>query len=150
MKTLKTLKTLVEEAKCRKGAADGTTKRGAYWLACQPIKTRRAGGDGIGNSGADITYLLELRHYRSGEVSAVIHNDSWHQNGSHSGGGDSYHQMPAVLDCATVEEVIVALKAGVEGCYGRETCISSNFEESLSAALAALSMPEYATAPDEM
>jgi len=144
------MKNCIENSKCRRGTADGTTKSGAYWFACDAIKLRCAGGDGIGQSGADITFWLELRHYRSGECRAVIHRNAWHQNGCYGGGGDCYTQMPAILVCATVEDVIVALKAGIDDGYGRETCYSDYHEETLTAALTALGLPATAPAPDDM
>ena len=137
-----TLKNCVEAAKCRKGPAKGTTKRGAYWLAHKPIKIRRAGGDGIGNSGADLTFTLELRHFRGGEVRSTIHCAAYHQNGDH----DSYESLD-LGDCSSVEQVIVRLK-GHSFCDG-DACYSDFFEDTLTAALVELGLPEREPAPDE-
>lgn len=140
-----TIREAIEATKCRKGTADGTTKDGAYWLAIPPVKIRRWGGDGIGNSGADMTTKLELRHYRSGETRAVAHVDGWHQNG---GTRDQWHRLD-ILDCATVEDVIVALKCGVSGDYDRETVYSDLCEDALQDALAKLGLAVSAPSPDE-
>src|SRR5690606_1635651 len=103
-----TIRDQVVARKCRVGKAAGTTKHGAYWLACDPITLRRTGGDGIGNNGPAVTYWLELRHYRSGLVQASIHRDAWHQNGSYGGSGDSWETLDSVADGQQ--------PAGVLGC----------------------------------
>lgn len=142
---MKTLVQLVEATKCRKGKADGTTKKGAFWLAAE-IMTRSFGGDGIGQSAADMDYSLQLRHFRNGAVTTVMHYHAWHQN---SGTVHAYH--PAnVGDCKTVEEVIVALKGMKVGSgYYPENVYSDRFEEKLTAALVAIGMSEMEPAPDE-
>ena len=141
---MKTLKECIESVKCRKGAAAGTTKRGAYWLACEPIEIRRYGGDGIGNSGADCTNYLELRHYRSGEVAAILHGDYWHQNGA---GPDDWEQVPALLACTTIEFVIVTLK-GVS-FQDQAHVFSDSKADKLTDALAAIGMAEQDPSPDQ-
>lgn len=149
---MKTLKSLIIDRKIRKGTAHGTTKRGAYWtLADKPNEyfaiLRRSGGDGIGQSAPDVTHGLELRHFRSGEVRAVIVRDAYHQNGSYSSGGTSYHDASAILDCVTVEDVIVALKAA--GTEESGSVYSDGKVENLTRALVALGLPVSAPAPDE-
>jgi len=142
-----TLGVCVAYKKCRKGKATGTTRDGAYWLVCDPIICRRAGGDGIGNSSADLTYELELRHYRDGEVRAVMVRDAYHQNGS----SRRYRSVPELLECRTVEAVIVCLKQGVDfenGAY-TETVYSDLKEELLTNALVKLGLAECEQAPDE-
>lgn len=143
---MKTLKEAVEAEQCRKGKADGTTKRGAYWLATDPIIIRRSGGDGIGQSSADVTWTLELRHYRSGEVRPVIHRDAWHQNGSWSGAGDDYYGRQDIGGAGTIEEVVVRLKNGV----GDEACYSDKRYDDLRDALLAIGMTESIPGPDEV
>ncbi len=144
---MKTLKELIADRKCRKGAAAGTTKRGAYWLACEPIKIRSYGGDGIGQSAPDIDHHLELRHYRSGEIRAMVCRNARHQNS-----GTSTRYSPAeLLDCTTSEQVIVALKGSQVECgydYS-EHAYSDYFADSLTKTLAALGMPDSEPAPDE-
>jgi hypothetical protein len=140
------LKTCIEAAKCRKGYAANTTNRGAYWLACPRIKLRRAGGDGIGQSSADLTYWLNLRHYRSGECAAVIQAESYHQDGSYR----AFHSLPSLLDAATTEDVIVILKAGIRDATGEyDTCYSDLCHDILATALGELGLPYEAAAPDE-
>lgn len=140
---MKTLKELIIETKCRRGKSAGTTKRGAYWEASESIMIRNYGGDGIGNNSTDWKNFLELRHYRSGEVQAVVNYHGWHQN---RGTTDRYRSVP-ILDCATVEDVIVVLK-GVN-CED-EAAYSDSFEDRLTAGLAALGMAECEPAPDEI
>ena len=69
---MKTLKEIIVETKCRKGESDGTTKQGAFWFACDEILIRSFGGDGVGQSSTDLRNYLQLRHYRNGEVKAVV------------------------------------------------------------------------------
>lgn len=156
---MKTLYQAIVDRKCRTGKAKGTTSYGAYWLACDPIEIRQFGGDGIGNSGASVTMYLLLRHYRSGLVQASIHRDAWHQNGSHSGGGDAWETLDKVSDgqradgflgVTTVEDAIVALKKYRfgEGDYS-QAVYSDGCEEELTKALVSLGLPESAPAPDE-
>lgn len=143
---MKTLQECVESVKCRKGQATGTTKRGAYWLACEPIKIRSFGGDGIGNSAASCTHYLELRHYRTGEVRATIHADYWHQNGAKP---DVYQSAP-ILECTTVEQVIVALKGeSIGNDDWKDSVYSDYFEDKLTEALTGLGLAESEPAPDD-
>src|SRR3990167_5117905 len=108
---MKTLKEIVEDCHCRKGKSDGITKRGAYWLAWDPIVCRRSGGTGCGQSSPDVTYYLLLRHFRSGEVRPIIHREAWHQNSAYSGAGDTYNSIPELLECTTIEQVVSILLA---------------------------------------
>ena len=144
---MRTLTQIIHATKCRKGKAAGTTKKGAFWLACDEIKIRSWGGDGIGQSGADMDYLLQLRHFRNGETAASLHYHAWHQN---DGTTHKYHTCPALLDCTTVEQIIVVLKGTqVDSGYCPENVYSDRMEEKLTAALVALGMPVMETAPDE-
>lgn len=140
-----TLKTAVENQKCRKGKSDGITKQGAYWLACDPITIREHGGDGIGQSAPSITWTLELRHFRNGEVRSVLHRYAWHQNGSWSGGGDRYFGRPSLADMTTVEEIVANLKEGTD----EEKCYSDHWYGDIKDALVDLGMVEAEPSPDQ-
>jgi hypothetical protein len=140
---MKTLQELIVAAKCRKGAAAGTTKKGAYWLACEPIKIRVYGGDGIGQSSPDCTNFLELRHFRDGSVQTVVEFASWHQN--QGGRRESYVTVPALAMCETVEDVIVCLKS----CGTEVAAYSDKMEDKLTDGLVAFGLPVSAPAPDE-
>jgi len=144
---MKTLKQLVEEVKCRKGKSAGVTKEGAFWFAVEPIPIRSYGGDGVGQSTADCVNYLQLRHYRSGLVKAVVNFHSWHQN---SGTSNSYKTV-SILDCSTVEDVIVVLKAVQEdNAYGHgDVAYSDRKEEWLTDVLTEIGMPVSEKAPDE-
>lgn len=144
---MSTLKQLVEAAKCRKGEATGTTKAGAFWLAGR-VKIRSCGGDGIGQSGSDVNYYLSLRHYRGGEVRAVVSCNVWHEN---DGSRTTYRTVEELLRCTTVEELEVELKKGVDfdGGGGVETVYGDYHADDLSEILTGLGMPESAPAPDE-
>lgn len=143
---MKTLKDLLIARKIRKGTAHGTTKRGAFWLLegkDRATKIRRAGGHGIGNNSSDVTYWLDLRHYRSGEVSAVVDVESWHQNY-----GLKHHYIRAneVLNCSTVEEVIVTLK----GISDEDSPVYSDLQSTeLTKTLVDLGLPLSVPSPDE-
>lgn len=145
---MQTLKELVVASRCRKGEAVGTTRRGAYWLACKPILIRSYGGDGVGNSAADVRHFLVLRHFRDGQVTSVIHYHWWHQNGG--GPGDSYHAVD-LLECTTVEQVICKLKGtriDLDDDWS-EHAYSDFRKEELEESLTALGMPVSEPAPDE-
>lgn len=141
----KTLEIIVGAAKCRKGKAVGISEHGAYWLACDPIVIRRAGADGIGQSAADITYYLELRHYRSGLVRPVVWRSAWHQNGVWGGSGDDYFSVPGLRNAGTIEDVAALLLRGVAG----RTCYSVDCYSNLLLALGALGLPASEPGPDE-
>jgi hypothetical protein len=142
-KYMKTLKELIEATKCRKGSAAATTKRGAYWLAADPIKTRSFGGDGIGQSDADCSCELHLRHYRTAGVSAIVVSESWHQNY-----GTSRTYTPVdILDCTTVEYVIARL-LGTTDAAGNAIYTAWG-EDNLTAALTALGLPDAMPSPDD-
>lgn len=145
-----TVREAIEQAHCRQGKAAGTTKDGAYWLACEAIPLRSYGGDGIGQSAPSMTSELELRHYRNGMVRARCHFTSWHQNGSYSGGGDSqYVGADKILGCETAEDVIVALKDLRYGAgYDSGTPVYG-YGAHVAECLAALGIREAAPTPDE-
>lgn len=139
---MKRLEELIVAAKCRKGTSAGTTKQGAFWLACTPTLIRSFGGDGIGQASTDWRNYLQLRHYRNGEVKAVVNYHGWHQN---QGTSDSYRTVQ-ILDCTSIEDVIVILK----GVIHNETSAYSDWgKDNLTAALSELGMIESAPAPDE-
>ena len=135
---MKTLKELIEAQRCRKGKSAGTTKQGAFWLVCAPIWIRSFGENGIGNNAPDYRNYLQLRHYRSGEIKAVVNSRAWHQN---HGEENSYRSVPPILDCTTIEDVIVVLKDSFDA-------YSDSFETELVASLSGLGMVESAPAPD--
>lgn len=140
---MKTLKELIVAAKCRKGQSEGTTKQGAFWLACEPIEIRRYGGDGIGDASADCTNYLHLRHFRDGTVKAAVNFRSWHQN---HGTNNTYRSCDNILDCTTIEDVIVCLKhISDDG----SPAYSDRQMDYLITALTALGLTESAPAPDE-
>lgn len=143
-----TLRQAIEQARCRQGKAAGTTKDGAYWLACKPTKIRDYGGDGIGQNRADTQNYLELRHYRDGSVRARVNVSASHQNGNRGGAGEWYLNADAVLDCASAEAVIVALKSIRDEDHG--AMYGDAFEDDLVAAIAALGLPAAEVAPDEV
>jgi hypothetical protein len=142
---MKTLAECIEARKCRKGKATGTTRQGAYWLACEPIVIRNYGGDGIGNSAADCKHYLELRHFRDGNVMAVVHGHFWHQNGARP---DIYEHCSGLTSCKTVEEVIVYLKK-TKIDDETTTAYSDYYADTLTAALVGLGLAECEPGPDE-
>lgn len=100
---MKTLKELIEAARCRKGAAAGIDERGEWWQAGPTIKTGRSGGDGIGNSAATVRCDLQMRHYRSGTVVVGVLVERWHQN---VGTRSEWVSMAGLEECQTGAEVI--------------------------------------------
>lgn len=148
---MKNLKTLVEESKCRRGPSDGTTSSGAYWLACDPILIHSCGGDGIGNSSADVNYFLELRHFRAGTVEPVLVRSVYHQN---SGKKRYVVRCLDLLKCDTSEKVIISLKLGVcfPDCFPSpvDVVISDLYAEKyLLPALSRLGMVDAEPGPDD-
>lgn len=135
---MKTLKDLLIARKIRKGTAHGTTKRGAFWLLEGKDRATK-----IRQDSSDLTYWLDLRHYRSGEVSAVVDVESWHQNY-----GLKHHYIRAneVLNCSTVEEVIVTLK----GIRDEDSPVYSDLQSTeLTKTLVDLGLPLSVPPPDE-
>ena len=146
METQRTIEAAAIAAKCRKGKSDGITKNGAYWVALETL-TLTAGGDGIGQSAAQIEYRLQLRHYRSGQVTAAIVRGSWHQNYGHR---STVLGAPGVLVCETAEEVITALQSvdcGDEYGFAAD-CIEPFFYETIISALGEIGIPAAAASPD--
>jgi hypothetical protein len=143
---MKTLKDLIISARFRKGTAHGTTKRGAYWTQNEDnyfCCTRRAGGEGIGQSGPDIKYGLDFRHFRSGEVHAVIVCEAYHQN---TGKSEITVNSDGLLGATTAEDVIIALK-GID--MDGNPVLSKSREEELTQELVRFGLPACAPAPDE-
>ena len=149
---MKTLKELIIEAKCRKGEAHGTTKRGAYWCPFVSdadsyfVVTGDRGGDGIGQNAADVTVGLDLRHFRDGTVSAVLEHASYHQNTGHK--LNSTTNADQLLNCTTAEEVVVALR-GIELINDCGQALSTRCVEKIIARCVEIGMPKAAPAPDE-
>lgn len=146
---MKTIKEIIIESKCRKGPSAGVTKRGAFWIAFAKSDqyfsvTSRRGGDGVGQSSADVSVGLKFRHFRDGTVQAITVTECWHQN---TGTNRSTVDVSQILNCTTAEEVIAILKGTNAGDGGRS--ISSIFEEDLVADLAAIGIPAALPGPDE-
>jgi hypothetical protein len=145
----KLLRDLVVESKCRKGKAHGTDERGAYWYALHLADECYArlfsrGGDGIGRSGADITGWLEFKHYRNGDMVAQLVFHTWHEN---DGPGDQFF-VADILNCATAEEVVVALKK-MEMPDGKAALGSERMVNGLVQQLVGDGLVEAAPAPDD-
>jgi hypothetical protein len=138
-----TLKDLTIAKKVRKGESVGRNKQGSYWVAFSE-KTACYGGDGIGQSAADIDYLFKLKHYRSGEVEAVIVRHSWHQN---SGNHFNFIDAAKVLEMETVEDVLDYL-AFIKDA-GDRVYVDSSYRESMTKALEEFGLV-HAKAPDEI
>ena len=81
--------------------------RGEYWVVGHPTLLRDFGSDGLGNHAASCTIRLELRHYRDGHRSALLHFSSWHQN---YGTGNNYTNASELLECDTVSKMIARLE----------------------------------------
>lgn len=143
---MKTLKEIIVERKCRKGAADGTTKDGAYWIPVS-CKIDCAGGDGIGQNSASISWWLTIRHYRSGEVRAYLVCKSWHQN---TGTEREKVRADAVLDCTTIEDLVIAIKKhAITDEYNGESVqvdVDNHFLPEIAKAIPEL--PESVPGPD--
>jgi hypothetical protein len=143
----RTLEEAVKALRCRKGPSAGISKRGAYWLAVEPVLIRRFGGDGIGINTPDRTTTLELRHYRDGEVRCLVHEHAYHQNGSRAGAGDCWSPSSAVNSCRTAEEIKAALLGSAtitgEPVYGR------HWEVNIDELAGLLGLPLSMPAPDE-
>jgi len=146
-----TLRESIENAKCRKGKAVDITSQGAYWLAhdVDGIKIKRAGGDGIGQSGPGITIYLELRHYRNGKIKAKILRDAWHQNGSYGGAGQNWYNADHILAAETAEDVLAGLYKPISGEYDSFVPLSPNYEDALTEVLAGLGLPLCLPSPDD-
>ena len=151
---MKTISDIIIDSKCRRGGADGTTQNGAYWVCpASPIignvglKTmiRSFGGDGIGQSRANCHNYLQLRHYRSGKVEAVILCNSWHQN---CGAEQTIVIADSILSATTTEELEVALLALTDE-YDTNY-YSQSMRENLDELAEKIGLPESLPAPDEV
>jgi len=144
-----TLADLISSAKCRTGKAHAITDKGAYWLAAEPIVIKSYGGDGIGQSRADMRNHLELRHYRDGKRRVVIVTTTWHQNY----GRDTITQETSLCSSETVEDVVISLKnttIGDSDYDGSDIAFSDYNYDNLAASLMSFGLPEYPIpSPDE-
>lgn len=146
-----TLKQSIENQKCRKGESAGRSKKGAYWIA-GVVRTSSYGQDGIGQNSADVDWSLMFRHYRNGDVSAVLVRDSWHQNYGHD---YTYQSCPEILDMETIDDVLDHL-SGIVGSkdemyfpeYSERVYVDSSYREPVTELLTSLGLPR-STAPDE-
>ncbi len=140
-----TLKDAIAAKRCRTGESYAITKKGAYWLASDPVKIRSFGGSGIGNDGCSQSVELQLRHYRDGTIDSVLFYSCWHQNGPDI---ERYQSVSDLLDCTTVEEVIVLLK-GTRVESKNVAAYSDYYEDDLTEMLKGLGLDEFEAPPDE-
>ena len=105
--TPKTFAEIVREKKCRRGKASGIDESGAYWNAIKPITTKMSGGTGIGNSEPQVSFYLEARHYRAGQIMIGVVRESLHQNYN-----DVFEWIdtPFISEADSVESVIVGFR----------------------------------------
>jgi len=137
-----TLKDFTIAKKCRKGESAGRNKKGSWWVAFSE-KTACYGGDGIGQSAADIDYKFKIKHYRNGDVEAVFVRHSWHQN---TGNRYEYIPVSGVLEMTTIEDVLDCLASisdDGDRCY-----VDSTYRDDMTQALEEFGL-EHAKAPDE-
>lgn len=135
------IKTLTEFNKTRKGKASGTTKNGSYWIALDIEIIRERARD----YNRDILMLIEMqiRHFRSGDVIAVVtytyDNYNLHQSAFEEFESDS------IPKCETIEDVIIELKN--LGIPEFENVPEGSYTH-LKAALKEYGLSEYASGPD--
>ncbi len=136
--TPKTFAEIVREKKCRRGKASGIDESGAYWNAIK-ITTKMSGGTGIGNSEPQVSFYLEARHYRAGQIMIGVVRESLHQNYN-----DVFEWIdtPSISEADSVESVIVGLRA--------KDLLSSYHQKRLVEALTALGLPEAPPSPDDI
>lgn len=143
MKTNTTIQQAIIASKCRKGKAHAITAKGAYWLAHAPIIIKRYGGDGIGQTRADMTNTMEIRHYRDGKVKIFIRVSTWHQNeGTHTRTRDASH----MIDSKSVEDIIIWLKNTEIGAtdYDDSSVSYSDYRyDDVATAFMTLGLPEF-------
>lgn len=138
---MKNLETITKNNKSRKGKASGTTKNGAYWIALD-IEIAR---ERVCDYNEDILLLIELqiRHFRSGDVVAVVsylyENYNLYQSFFEEFESDS------VPKCETIEDVIIELKN--LGIPEFENVPEGSYTP-LKAALKEYGLSEYASGPD--
>jgi hypothetical protein len=113
---MKTLKDIIVDRKTRKGESTRITKDGAYWETA--ILFAAEGGDGIGQASSDVSWYLEIRHYRDGHLRGYVNRHTWHQN---DGDTNNRTRSDDVLNCTTIEELIVTMQHHVISYdWGRE------------------------------
>lgn len=139
------LKDAVTAARIRKGPAADITTLGEFWLMPAPPLIGSHGADGVGTNAADRRSYLHLRHYRSGQVEAVVCIESWHQNY-----GESHEVVgvSAILEAETTADVIRGLKtAEAEAEY---QFFSACHTDRLTDWLGSLGIPAATPGPDEV
>jgi hypothetical protein len=148
-----TLKQAVEVRKCRTGEIDGTTRNGRFWLVWDPITIK---DEGNGWDTPSETYALHLRHYEDGRVEAAVRRE--YEDSRNNIRGKTDFPIPSVLECDTIEDVVVELKKGVisEGFdehhqerTSMEECYHDRFYKGLWDCLISLGLEESRPGPDE-
>lgn len=130
--------------RARKGKAAGIDDNGAWWHAVVPksVCTRSWGGDGVGQSCADLRAYIGARHYRDGRLVVGVLARSWHQN---SGERATWHPLRGIADATTAEDVIRALVAAMGGEFYRPA-----WRDDVVAWCVALGIPEAPASPDDV
>jgi hypothetical protein len=148
-----TLEQAIEGQHCRTGKIDGTTKNGRFWLASVPITISDAGN---GWDTRQEKYTLHLRHFECGTVEATVRHNTDDNRNNLRGKWD--YEMPSLLACRTVEDVVVELKKGLKmevlDEYHQEKilteeCYQDRFYEELMDTLLGLGMAGTRPGPDE-
>jgi hypothetical protein len=138
------LQDAVKAARVRKGPAAGIDDTGEFWVIPEPPLIDIHGSDGVGNNASHRKAFLHLRHYRSGQVEAVVRIVSWHQN---AGESSKYVNVSGILSGMTAAEVISGLLAReVETCW---EFFDPSRTDDLTKWLGGLGIPAAAPSPDE-
>lgn len=103
------LNSIIKAQRSRNGRINGTTKNGRFWFASKPVITKSTGN---GWDSPEITYELQLRYYENDMTEAVVQFQYKDRRNEQYVKSD--YSMTSVLDCCTVEDVIVELKKGVK------------------------------------
>lgn len=147
---MKTLLEIVRSKNIRVGDAHGVSKRGPFWavkivLAVTSTESPAGEYEGAPNPNGIVTTVdtnvLELRHYRDDQVRATVVNylDREPQR---------YRDVSNILGCASVEEVLPALKERSFRHHGKIMGDRPG-EASVVESLLVLGLPMTAVGPDE-
>ena len=151
-----TLKTIINEQKCRTGEIGGMTADGRFWLPVVPVLLKSTGN---GWDAPEIEFQLELRHFENDKITAtVVESGADNRNSLR---WEREYPLPALLKCSTVQDVCVELKKGIKTMEGWckyssqpaeliKECHSEGGFKNLSFSLAKLGLLASRPGPDEI
>lgn len=139
-----TVDRLVRDKNCRKGEPSGYSAQGAFWHAWKPILLSTWGGGGDNRDVPSWYSMLELRHFRSGDVHVAVRVET---QSAVTGQSTYYLHVDTIIHCGNCEDVLICLR-DLENATVYKTLLKDGFIETVKKELKAFGLPDADPGPD--